>query len=86
MKVRMLVHMSGTRNGQPWPSKGEPVDLPAAEAAHLVSAGIAEEVGDEAADVEAATAPPAETSRPPAAKTATPRGKSRTARGDTAKE
>lgn len=49
MKIRMLVEMSGgaTRNGEPWPAKGEDAELPTAEAAHLVASGIAEEVADE---------------------------------------
>lgn len=46
MKIRMLVDMpeGATRNGQPWPAKGEDADLPTAEAAHLVASGVAEEV------------------------------------------
>ncbi|KIF69241.1 hypothetical protein HY68_12630 [Streptomyces sp. AcH 505] len=46
MKIRMLVEMSGTRDGQPWPAKGVPTELPTAAAAHLVAAGVAEEVPD----------------------------------------
>ncbi|MCP3817829.1 hypothetical protein NLX86_06665 [Streptomyces sp. A3M-1-3] len=63
MKIRMLVAMSGTRNGQEWPARGEVADLPTAEAAHLVASGVAEEVVGEG-DVETATAPPAETAAP----------------------
>lgn len=44
MRIRMLVEMTGTRDGQPWPAMGEEADLPTAAAAHLVSAGIAEAV------------------------------------------
>ncbi|USQ82632.1 hypothetical protein NFX46_01920 [Streptomyces phaeoluteigriseus] len=46
MKIRMLVEMpeGASRNGEPWPGEGEEADLPTAEAAHLVAAGIAEEV------------------------------------------
>ncbi|PKT71866.1 hypothetical protein CW362_16535 [Streptomyces populi] len=49
MRIRMLVEMpeGATRNGVPWPAKGEAVDLPTAEAAHLVAAGVAEEATDE---------------------------------------
>jgi hypothetical protein len=48
MRIRMLVDMPGTRNGQPWPPKGEVTeDIPTAEAAHLVGAGVAEQVDDE---------------------------------------
>ncbi|MFD5057430.1 hypothetical protein [Streptomyces sp. NPDC058394] len=46
MKIRMLVEMTGTRDGEPWPAKGEEADLPTAAAAHLVSAGVAEQVGE----------------------------------------
>ncbi|MFF4576914.1 hypothetical protein ACFY15_00655 [Streptomyces sp. NPDC001373] len=51
--------MSGTRNGEPWPRRGEVTELPTAEAAHLVGAGIAERVAD-TPPVETATAPAAE--------------------------
>lgn len=44
MRIRMLVEMTGTRDGQPWPAKGKEADLPTAAAAHLVSAGVAERV------------------------------------------
>lgn len=49
MKIRMTVDMpeGATRNGELWPAKGESVDLPTAEAAHLVASGVAEEVTDE---------------------------------------
>lgn len=49
MRIRMLVDMPGgaTRNGQPWPAKGKPTELPTAEAAHLVASGVAEEVADD---------------------------------------
>lgn len=36
MKVRLLVSISGTRNGQPWPPAGNVVDLPDDEAQHMV--------------------------------------------------
>lgn len=55
MKIRMLVDMpeGSARNGRPWPAKGETVDLPTADAAHLVASGIAEEAAeDEPADPE----------------------------------
>lgn len=56
MRIRMTVEMSGTRNGVPWPKRGDVAELPTAEAAHLVAAGIAVAVPDEA-PVETATAP-----------------------------
>lgn len=40
-KVYMLTQLSGTRDGVDWPGRGEQVDLPDAEAAQLVTAGIA---------------------------------------------
>ncbi|MFE1543611.1 hypothetical protein ACFW61_24465 [Streptomyces microflavus] len=46
MRIRMLVQMSGTRDGAPWPAEGEEADLPTAAAAHLVSAGVAEQVDE----------------------------------------
>lgn len=51
MKIRMLVEMpeGATRNGQPWPAKGETVELLTTEAAHLVASGVAEEVTDQEA-------------------------------------
>ncbi|MEV6614265.1 hypothetical protein AB0N31_10655 [Streptomyces sp. NPDC051051] len=56
MRIRMLVAMpeGAARNGEPWPAEGEEVDLPTAEAAHLVASGVAEEV---AADAEPPAAP-----------------------------
>lgn len=62
MRVRMRVEMSGTRDGLPWPPKGQSVDLPDEEAAHLVAAGLAE--SESGPEVEEATAPAPETSTP----------------------
>ncbi|MFE9886276.1 hypothetical protein [Streptomyces scopuliridis] len=58
MKVRMKITMSGTRNGEEWPPKGAAVDLPTGEAQHLVAAGIAEEVPDEAPEPQTPATPP----------------------------
>lgn len=46
MRIRMLVQMpeGASRNGEPWPAKGETAELPTAEAAHLVASGVAREV------------------------------------------
>lgn len=44
MRIRMLVEMAGTRDGEPWPKKGDEAELPTAAAAHLVASGVAEEV------------------------------------------
>ena len=48
MRVRMLVQMpeGGSRDGEPWPAKGEAIELPTAQAAHLVASGAAEQVPD----------------------------------------
>jgi hypothetical protein len=43
MRVRMKATLSGTRDGTPWPAAGGHVDLPAEEAQHLVTAGLAVE-------------------------------------------
>ncbi|MFJ2718999.1 hypothetical protein [Streptomyces sp. NPDC087437] len=42
MRVRMKVTISGTRDGQPWPERGQNVDLPDGEAKQMVAAGLAE--------------------------------------------
>lgn len=57
MKVRMKVSMSGTRNGQPWPARGEMLECSDAEGADLVAANLAEQVesAKKAAKVETAT-------------------------------
>lgn len=84
MKIRMLVDMSGTRNGQRWPARGAALVLPDAEAAHLIAAGLAEE-DHTTPQVETATLPPAEVTTTPAA-TPPARRRGRTGKGETAKE
>lgn len=71
MQVRMKVTISGTRDGQPWPPRGELVDLPDGEAEQMIRGGLAGAAGDDEAGadeetpaVEEATAPKAETSTP----------------------
>ncbi|MFD9569990.1 hypothetical protein ACFWBI_09110 [Streptomyces sp. NPDC059982] len=46
MRIRMTVAMpeGATRNGEPWPATGEETDLPTHDGAHLVAAGVAEQV------------------------------------------
>lgn len=61
-KVRMAVAISGTRDGADWPGVGDVLDVDAAEAEHLVSAGLAAAVVDveaaaESKSAETATAP-----------------------------
>lgn len=34
-------------NGEPWPAVGDEAEVPTAQGAHLVAAGVAEEVTDE---------------------------------------
>lgn len=60
MKVRMLVTISGTRNGVDWPPAGSEVDLPAHEASDYIAAGLAAAVAPETAsapETENAAAP-----------------------------
>ncbi|MEU0397946.1 hypothetical protein ABZ208_35375 [Streptomyces sp. NPDC006208] len=47
MRIRMLIEMTGTRDGQSWPKKGDEAELPTAQAAHLVASGVAEQVDEE---------------------------------------
>jgi hypothetical protein len=50
MKIRILLSMpeGAVLHGRPWPTEGTEVDdLPTAVAAHLVAAGVAEEVTEE---------------------------------------
>ncbi|MFF0117430.1 hypothetical protein [Streptomyces prasinus] len=72
MKIRMKVQISGTRNGEDWPTVGEVTDLPTGEAQHLVASGVAEEVGAEEPEVETATVPATPEEKRPAARTKAP--------------
>ncbi|MFA3877543.1 hypothetical protein ABS735_28355 [Streptomyces sp. MMCC 100] len=85
MQIRMLVTMSGTRNGSRWPARGETTVLPDGEASRLVAAGLAEEVAEPAPPVETATPPPAEVTAPPAAKPPS-RRRGRPGKGESPKE
>lgn len=42
MKIRMKTDVSGNRDGQPWPKRGEVVDLPDDEATEMCETGMAE--------------------------------------------
>jgi len=55
MRVEMIQHITGTRDGVEWPPRGSVVDLPADEATSMVLAGMAEPVA--APVVESATDP-----------------------------
>lgn len=67
MKIRMLVQMGdgALRDGEPWPKQGEVADLPTAEAAHLVAAGVAEQADDEDQEQDAKATVPAPRRRKP---------------------
>jgi len=49
MRIRITQQMpDGAQiDGVPWPAEGEEIDLPTAQAAHLVASGVAEEVLEE---------------------------------------
>jgi hypothetical protein len=73
MQVRMKVTLSGTRDGEGWPPRGELVDLPDDEAQHMVRAGLAELPDEpEPAEPEARETPPIEEATAPKAETSTP--------------
>ena len=44
MRIKLLVHLTGTRNGDPWPAYGLEMELPDDEAAAMVAVGMAEPV------------------------------------------
>lgn len=71
MRIRMLIAMSGLRNGQLWPPVGQITELPTGEAQHLCASGIAEEITDDPPAEETATPPVAEAAEPPGAETTT---------------
>jgi hypothetical protein len=58
VRVRLLVDITGTRDGLRWPPAGGVVDLPAAEAATMIGGGLAVEAADGTSQ---AVAPPVET-------------------------
>lgn len=79
MKVKLKTQISGTRNGEDWPARGEVISLPDAEAASLCASGLAEPVTDD--KVEKAIAPePEKRAEPPVKKTAAPVPEKRTAK------
>lgn len=52
-KVKLVRHISGTRNGAPWPRPGEYLEVPDAEAAELIAIGIAaDDAPEEVADAD----------------------------------
>jgi hypothetical protein len=52
--VRMIVKLSGTRDGAEWPAPGELLECPAGEAAQLVGSALAVPFADTPAPVESA--------------------------------
>jgi hypothetical protein len=54
VKVRIKGDISGSRNGAPWPKRGETLELPDDEGAQLCASGLATPVKDSEKDVEAA--------------------------------
>ena len=55
MKVRLLVPISGSRDGVDWPGVSETIDLPEGEASSMIDAGLAEKASAKAsAEVEVA--------------------------------
>lgn len=62
MKIQIVAQISGTRNGADWPAVGGVIDVPADEAAQLISTGLAREPEKKTAPVvETAVAAKAET-------------------------
>jgi hypothetical protein len=56
----MKVDVSGSRDGQPWPKRGEALNVADDEGASLCASGLAEPVTDADADVEKAVPDDAE--------------------------
>lgn len=54
MKVRIKGDISGSRDGVPWPKRGETMELPDDEGAALCASGLAVPAADTDADVETA--------------------------------
>jgi hypothetical protein len=54
MRVRMKTEVSGSRDGQPWPKRGETFEVSDSEGAELCASGMAEPVADGDKDVEKA--------------------------------
>lgn len=51
MLVRMLTHISGGRNGVPWPPAGETTEVPDDEGADLIRAEVAVPAGKDAREI-----------------------------------
>lgn len=57
--VQMRTQIGGTRNGAPWPARGDVIDLPDHEAADMIAAGYAVEAPN-AGPTNGQDAPPAD--------------------------
>ena len=57
MLVKVRVHVSGLRNGQPWPPVGGVLEVPDDEAVSLLASNVVEPVYDPERGVERAVAP-----------------------------
>ncbi|MEV8546235.1 hypothetical protein [Streptomyces sp. NPDC051572] len=51
MRIRITLQQpeGAVLNGEPWPDEGDEVEVPTAQGAHLVAAGVAEAVDDKPA-------------------------------------
>lgn len=58
MRIRLLIDISGTIDGQDWPRKGGEIDVPEIVAADLIANGFAEAIARKIAKVEAAAFDP----------------------------
>lgn len=61
MRVIMRAQISGTRDGQEWPARGQAIDLPDTEAADLLNAGLATPSDDPAEETTPSDDPVEET-------------------------
>jgi len=68
MRVQMKIQIGGTRDGEPWPAAGKPLDLPDSEATDLIAAGYA--VADDTSLHAAASTSPEPTEPEPSTLTA----------------
>lgn len=49
MRITLIAHITGTRNGVDWPALGETIDVPDSEAADLIGSRLAVEAPAEKA-------------------------------------
>jgi hypothetical protein len=81
LRVKMKVSLTGTRDGEEWPPRGQCADLPDDEATHLVTAGLAGPCAEPCAEPEPEPEPePTPEPEPEVVETATAPRAPRTAR------